>query len=80
MKLVDVSATPIKRFTAEGIVVAGTLHALDAVVSATGFAAMTGSYEKIRITGRGGLTLAEKWRAGPRTYLGVASAAFPTCS
>ena len=77
MKLVDVSRTPIERFTAEGIVVAGTLHPLDAVVCATGFAAMTGSYEKIRITGRDGLTLAEKWRAGPRTYLGVASAGFP---
>ena len=56
---------------------AGTLYPLDAVVCATGFAAMTGSYEKIRITGRDGLTLAEKWRAGPRTYLGVASAGFP---
>jgi cation diffusion facilitator CzcD-associated flavoprotein CzcO len=77
VKLVDVSRTPIERFTAEGVVVAGTLHPLDAVVCATGFAAMTGSYEKIRITGRGGLTLAEKWRAGPRTYLGVASAGFP---
>ncbi len=77
MKLVDVSRTPIERFTAEGVVVAGTLHPLDAVVFATGFAAMTGSYEKIRITGRGGLTLTEKWRAGPRTYLGVASAGFP---
>ena len=77
VKLVDVSRTPIERFTAEGVVVAGTLHPLDAVVCATGFAAMTGSYEKIRITGRDGLTLAEKWRAGPRTYLGVASAGFP---
>ena len=77
VKLVDVSRTPIERFTPDGIVVAGTLHPLDAVVCATGFAAMTGSYEKIRITGRDGLTLAEKWRAGPRTYLGVASAGFP---
>ena len=77
VKLVDVAKTPIERFTNEGIVVAGTLHPLDAVVCATGFAAMTGSYDKIRITGRGGLTLAEKWRAGPRTYLGVASAGFP---
>jgi cyclohexanone monooxygenase len=77
VKLVDVSKTPIERFTADGIIVAGTLHPLDAVVCATGFAAMTGAYDKIRITGRGGLTLAEKWRAGPRTYLGVASAGFP---
>ena len=77
VKLVDVSKTPIERFTAEGIVVSGKTYPLDAVVCATGFAAMTGSYEKIRITGRDGLTLAEKWRAGPRTYLGVASAGFP---
>ena len=77
VKLVDVSKTPIERFTPEGIVVAGKSYPVDAVVCATGFAAMTGSYEKIRITGRDGLTLAEKWRAGPRTYLGVASAGFP---
>ncbi|CAN5726059.1 NAD(P)/FAD-dependent oxidoreductase [soil metagenome] len=77
VKLVDVAKTPIERFTADGIEVAGTVYPLDAVVCATGFAAMTGSYEKIRITGRGGLTLREKWEAGPRTYLGVASAGFP---
>ena len=77
VKLVDVSKTPIERFTANGIEVAGTLYPLDAVVCATGFAAMTGSYDRIAITGRNGLRLAEKWQAGPRTYLGVASAAFP---
>ncbi len=77
VKLVDVSKTPIERFTANGIEVAGTEYPLDAVVCATGFAAMTGSYDRIAITGRGGLRLSEKWRAGPRTYLGVASAGFP---
>ena len=29
------------------------------------------------ITGRDGVTLAEKWRAGPRAYLGLASTGFP---
>src|SRR5262245_22743860 len=77
VKLVDVSKTPIERFTADGIVVAGPTWPVDAVVCATGFAAMTGAYDRIRITGRGGLTLAEKWRAGPRTYLGLATAGFP---
>ena len=77
VKLVDVSKTPIERFTAEGIEVNGVEYPLDAVVCATGFAAMTGSFDKIRITGRNGLTLAEKWRAGPRAYLGIASAGFP---
>jgi len=77
VKLVDVSKKPIERFTADGIEVDGVEYKLDAVVSATGFAAMTGSFDKIRITGRNGLTLAEKWRAGPRAYLGIASAGFP---
>ncbi|OMI11266.1 cyclohexanone monooxygenase [Bradyrhizobium brasilense] len=77
VKLVDVSTTPIDRFTTEGIVVDGTEYKFDAIVSATGFAAMTGSFDKIAITGRGGQTLAEKWRAGPRAYLGLASEGFP---
>jgi cyclohexanone monooxygenase len=77
VKLVDVSKEPIKRFTNDGIVVGSTEYPLDAIVSATGFAAMTGSFDKIVITGRNGLTLAEKWRAGPRAYLGLASAGFP---
>ena len=77
VKLVDVSKTPIERFTAQGIEVDGVEYPLDAIVCATGFAAMTGSYDRMRITGRDGVTLAEKWRAGPRAYLGVASSGFP---
>src|SRR3954451_7933599 len=77
VKLVDVSKMPIERFSADGIEVNGIGYALDAVICATGFAAMTGSFDKIRITGRDGLTLAEKWRAGPRAYLGIAAAGFP---
>jgi cyclohexanone monooxygenase len=77
VKLVDVSKAPIERFTADGIEVNGIAYGLDAVVSATGFAAMTGSFDKIGITGRQGQTLAEKWRAGPRAYLGIASVGFP---
>ena len=54
-----------------------TDYEFDAVVCATGFAAMTGAFDRIRITGRDGLTLAEKWEAGPRTYLGLSSVGFP---
>jgi cyclohexanone monooxygenase len=77
VKLVDVSKTPIERFTPDGLKVDGIAHQFDAVVCATGFAAMTGSFDKITITGRQGRTLAEKWRAGPRAYLGIASEGFP---
>src|SRR4029079_16139720 len=68
---------PIERFTADGVEVNGKEYPLDAIVCATGFAAMTGSFDRIRITGRRGQTLAEKWRAGPRAYLGVATVGFP---
>ncbi|MBI08605.1 MAG: cyclohexanone monooxygenase [Rhodospirillaceae bacterium] len=77
VKLVDVSKKPIERFTKTGIVTDGTEYELDAVVCATGFAAMTGSFDKIKITGRDGLTLAKKWEAGPRTYLGMSTVGFP---
>ena len=75
--LVDVSDTPIEGFTANGLRVADTVYDFDAVVLATGFDAMTGSFSKIDIRGRGGLALIEKWRAGPRTYLGLSTAGFP---
>ncbi|MCY3755621.1 MAG: NAD(P)/FAD-dependent oxidoreductase [Alphaproteobacteria bacterium] len=75
--LVDISTRPIERFTAGGVVAQGVEYPADTVVFATGFAAMTGSFDRIRITGRDGLTLAEKWRAGPQNYLGLAVAGFP---
>lgn len=77
VQLVDVSRSPIERFTKQGLVTNGIEYDLDAVVFATGFAAMTGSFDKIHIVGRGGRTLLDKWRAGPRAYLGLASSGFP---
>lgn len=77
VNLVDISRRPIERFTAKGVVTGGTEYECDAVICATGFAAMTGSFDRIRIAGRDGLTLAKKWEAGPRTYLGLTSVGFP---
>jgi cation diffusion facilitator CzcD-associated flavoprotein CzcO len=75
--LVDVRSKPITEFTANGLRAGGTEYAVDAVVFATGFDAMTGAVLKIDIQGRGGLTLRDKWEAGPRTYLGLMTAGFP---
>jgi cyclohexanone monooxygenase len=52
-------------------------YEVDALVLATGFDAMTGSVAKIDILGRGGITLNQKWAAGPKTYLGLMSEGFP---
>ena len=77
VSLVDVSSTAIDRFTTSGLQVGESRYDFDAVVLATGFDAMTGSFSKIDIQGRDGLALVEKWRAGPRTYLGLSTVGFP---
>ncbi len=77
VELVDVSAQPIDAIEPEGVRVGERLHAVDAIVFATGFDAMTGSLFAIDIRGEGGLPLREKWAAGPRAYLGLATAGFP---
>ncbi|MEQ9125840.1 MAG: NAD(P)/FAD-dependent oxidoreductase, partial [Alphaproteobacteria bacterium] len=77
VRLVDINANPIERFTAEGLIAGGEAHEFDAVVFATGFDAMTGTLLRIDIQGRGGERLADAWEAGPRTYLGLMTAGFP---
>ncbi|WP_326522843.1 flavin-containing monooxygenase [Sphingomonas sp.] len=77
VRLVDVSQTPIERFTTNGIVVAGTEHRFDLIVLATGFDAMTGALLAIDIRGADGQLLSEKWAGGPMTYLGLTIAGFP---
>ncbi|MDO9706913.1 flavin-containing monooxygenase [Paracraurococcus lichenis] len=78
VSLVDVRANPIERITPKGIRLRdGTEHELDIIVFATGFDAMTGPLLRLNITGRDGLTLAEAWEAGPRSYLGLQVAGFP---
>jgi cyclohexanone monooxygenase len=52
-------------------------HAVDAIVFATGYDAMTGALNGIDIRGTGGRALREKWAAGPCTSLGIGTAGFP---
>jgi cyclohexanone monooxygenase len=75
--LVDVRSTPIVEITPTGIRTTTDEYDLDAIVFATGFDAMTGPLLGPDITGVGGMSLRDKWSAGPRTYLGVATAGFP---
>jgi cation diffusion facilitator CzcD-associated flavoprotein CzcO len=75
--LVDVRCSPIERITPRGVQTRDAEYEVDSIVYATGFDAMTGTLFKMGITGRGGVTLNEKWAEGPRTYLGVATHGFP---
>ena len=75
--LVDIASAPIDRLTATGLETGGRTYEFDSIVLATGFDAMTGTLLRVDIQGRGGLTLKEKWHAGPRTYLGLMTEGFP---
>jgi cyclohexanone monooxygenase len=77
VSLVDISAQPIERLSKHGVVQGGLEHRFDIVVFATGFDAMTGTLLKMDIRGRDGLSLRQKWRDGPVSYLGLAMAGFP---
>lgn len=74
---VELVTTPIDRFTETGIVTTdGTERAIDVLVCATGFDTQH-LLASITVTGRGGLTLAQAWQAGPEAYQGVSVAGFP---
>jgi cyclohexanone monooxygenase len=75
--LVDVSKEPIEAITPSGLKIGDREYALDGIVFATGFDAMTGALLKVDIRGRAGLSLRDKWTDGPRTYLGLGVADFP---
>ncbi len=75
--LVDISETPIEAITPQGIRTSAAEIPFDVIIYATGFDAFTGSLLKPEIVGRGGLTLREKWSAGPVSYLGIGVHGFP---
>jgi cation diffusion facilitator CzcD-associated flavoprotein CzcO len=75
--LIDLRTTPIEAIKPSGVQTSGAEYALDSIVFATGFDAMTGALCNIDIRGRAGIALKQKWSAGPRTYLGLMIAGFP---
>jgi len=77
VSLVDLGEEPIEAITPAGVKTAAREYAVDAIVYAIGFDAMTGALDRIDIRGRGGARLKDAWSAGPRTYLGLLVAGFP---
>ena len=75
--LVDLKKTPITHVTPTGVHTAAGGHAVDALVCATGYDALTGAVLNIDIRGRRGQSLKSKWADGPRTYLGLMTSGFP---
>jgi cation diffusion facilitator CzcD-associated flavoprotein CzcO len=77
VRLVDITETPIRRITPDGIETSAGHFDLDLIVYATGFDAITGGFDRIDIRGVDGVSLRDKWREGPSTYLGVMTHGFP---
>ena len=75
--LVDVKKAPIQHITSTGIQTADAHYELDVIIYATGYDAVTGSLSRMHIQGQNGLTLKEKFAAGPRTFMGIQSVGFP---
>jgi cation diffusion facilitator CzcD-associated flavoprotein CzcO len=80
--LVDINDTPIERITPTGIKVRGIKtsdaeYEFDLIIYATGFDAITGSFDRIDIRGIDGCRLKDKWNAGPQTFLGILVEGFP---
>ena len=77
VKLVDITETPIERITPKGIQTSAGQYEFDMIVYATGFDAVTGSFDRIDFRGLGGLRLKDKWKGGIETLLGVQVEGFP---
>jgi cyclohexanone monooxygenase len=75
--LVDLRRDPIVSVTETGIDTERGSHELDVLVYATGYDAMTGALTRIEIRGADGDTLAQRWKDGPTSMLGIAVAGFP---
>ena len=77
VSLVDVREEPIEAVTPDGIRTRAREYALDSIVFATGYDAVTGALMRIDLVGRDGLRIQDQWAHGPTSYLGLMVAGFP---
>jgi cyclohexanone monooxygenase len=79
VELIDTDGRGVERITETGVVVDGKEYELDCLIFATGFEVGT-SYARrsgYEVTGRGGVTLSEKWADGVTTLHGMHANGFP---
>ena len=75
--LIALPETPIERILANGIKTSAETIALDVIVYATGFDAITGPVFAIDISGIGTCKMNDAWADGPANYLGTMVHGFP---
>lgn len=81
VKLVDTSGKGVERVTERGVVVDGVEYEVDCLIFATGFEVGTAYTRRAEfgMYGRDGLSLADYWTNGMRTFHGFLSHGFPNC-
>jgi cation diffusion facilitator CzcD-associated flavoprotein CzcO len=75
--LVSMLETPIERITRNGIKTTEAEFEFDIIVYATGFDAISGSFDRIDIRGAGGRKLKDRWQQGLSSFVGMMVQGFP---
>ena len=77
VELISMLDDPIQRITSRGIKTKEQDFEFDVIIYATGFDAVTGAFDKIDVRGTDSKLLKDKWKQGPRTFVGVMVDEFP---
>ncbi len=77
VKLVSMLDVPIERITKTGIQTSEAEYEFDVIIYATGFDAVTGTFDRIDIQGADGQRLKERWVGGPKSFVGLMLDQFP---
>ena len=77
VNLVDLNKAPIKKITDQGILTSQKEYKFDSIIYATGFDAITGSFDRMDIRGLRGTKLKEQWAFNLETFLSVQVLNFP---
>ena len=77
VSLVDVKADPIQRITPTGIQTRDGHYELDVIIFSLGFNAFTGAIDQSGIRNELGESPIDRWKRGPRTYIGLMTSGFP---
>ncbi|KAF2463895.1 FAD/NAD(P)-binding domain-containing protein [Lindgomyces ingoldianus] len=75
--LVDINENPIKSIAENGIKTKDGDFEFDIIIYATGFDAVTGSFNAVDFKGIDGLKLKDVWNEGIQTFLGLTVRGFP---
>ncbi|KAM3424604.1 hypothetical protein BST61_g6594 [Cercospora zeina] len=77
VELIDINANPIENVEAEGLVTPKGVKPIDVLILATGFDSVTGSLAQLNIRSVNDETIADHWKDGTKTSMGISIPGFP---